>query len=91
MCVDLSYLNHYVRCEQYQSLTPAEAVADITASRAKFFTVLDAMKDYHQCQLDENSQLLTTFIMPYGRFKYLHAPYGISLIFEHQDNCMAEA
>jgi len=36
MCVDLSHLNR----ERYQSLTPAEAVADI----AKVFTVLDALK-----------------------------------------------
>ena len=47
-----------MRREQYQSLTPAEAVADIAASSAKVFTVLDAMKGYHQCPLDEDSQLL---------------------------------
>ena len=60
--------------------TPAEAVADIAASSAKVFTVLDAMKD----------QLLTTFITPYGRFKYLCALYGISSISEHYDRCMAK-
>ena len=91
MCADLSRLNRYVRRERYQSPTPAEAVADIAASSAKVFTVLDAMKGYHQCPLDENSQLLTTFITPYGRFKYLRAPYGISSISEHYDRRMAEA
>ena len=49
------------------------------------------MKGYHQCPLDEDSQLLTTFITPYGRFKYLHALYGISSISEHYDCRMAEA
>ena len=34
MCVDLSHLNRYVRRERYQSLTPAQAVADIAASDA---------------------------------------------------------
>jgi len=91
MCVDLSRLNRYVRRERYQSPTPAEAVADIAASSAQFFTVLDAIKGYHQCQLDEDSQLLTTFITPYGRFKYLRAPYGISSISEHYVRRMAEA
>ena len=91
MCVDLSRLNRYVRRERYQSLTPAEAVADIAASSAKVFTVLDAMKGYHHCPLDEDSQLLTTFITPHGRFKYLRAPYGISSISEHYDRRMAEA
>ena len=48
-------------------------------------------KGYHQCPLDEESQLLTTFITPFGRYKYLRAPYGISSISEHYDRCMAEA
>ena len=91
MCVDLSRLNRYVQRERYQSITPAQAVADIAASDAKYFTVLDAMKGYHQCALDSESQLLTTFITPFGRFKYLRAPYGISSISEHYDRRMAEA
>ena len=41
--------------------------------------------------LDEESQLLTTFITPFGRFEYLHAPYGISSISEYYDQRMAEA
>ena len=91
MCVDLSRLNRYVRRERYQSPTPAEAVADIAAEEAKYFTVLDAMKGYHQCPLDEESQVLTTFITPFGRFKYLRAPYGLSSIAEHYNRRMAEA
>ena len=71
LCVDLSHLNRYVR---YQSPTPAEAIADISACKAKFFTVLHAMKDYYQCPLDQESQRLTTFITPFGRFKYMRAP-----------------
>ena len=91
MCVDLSHLNRFVKRERYQSPSPAEAVADMAASNAKFFTVLDARKGYHQCPLDKESQLLTTFITPFGRYKYLRAPYGISSISEHYDRCMAEA
>ena len=91
MCVDLSHLNRYVRRERYQSPTPAEAIADIAATNAKYFTVLDAMKGYHQCPLDADSQLLTTFITPFGRYKYLRAPYGISSISEHYNRRMAEA
>ena len=91
MCVDLSHLNKYVKRERYQSATPAQAVADIAADSAKIFTKLDAMKGYHQCPLDEESQLLTTFITPFGRFKYLRAPYGISSISEHYNRRMDEA
>ncbi len=88
MCVDLSHLNKYVRQERYQSPTPAVAVADIAA---KIFTKIDARKGYHQCPLDEESQLLTTFITPFGHFKYLRAPYGISSISEHYNRRMDEA
>jgi len=91
MCVDLSRLNRYVRRERYHSPTPAEAVADIAAEEACIFTVLDAMKGYHQCPLAEDSQHLTTFITPFGRFKYLRAPYGLSSIAEHYNRRMAEA
>ena len=91
MCVDLSHLNRYVIRERYQSPTPGQAVADIAAIEAKIFTVLDALKGYHQCTLDQESQTLTTFITPFGRYKYLRAPYGISSISEHYNRRMTEA
>ena len=91
MCVDLSKLNKFVRRERYPSVTPAEAVADITQAKARFFTVFDALKGYHQVPLDEESQLLTTFITPCGRFKFLRAPYGICSISEHYNRRMDEA
>ena len=73
--------------EQFQSPTPAEAVNDIAA---KVFTVLDARKGYHQCMMDKQSQLLTTFLWPFGRFKYKWAPYGLSSIVEHYNRQMAD-
>ena len=55
MWVDLSNLNRFVVWERYQSLTPTQAVADITASDAKLFTVINALKGYHQCPLYQQS------------------------------------
>ena len=83
LCIDLSRLNRYVMHERYQSSSPAQVVADIAADKAKVFTKLDAMKGYHRCPLDEKSQNLTTFITPFGRLKFLRAPYRISSISEH--------
>jgi len=91
VCVDLPHLNRCVKRERYQSPTPAEAIADISACQAKYFTILDTMKGYHQCPLDQESQLLVTLITPFGRFKYKHAPCGISSISEHYDRRMYEA
>ena len=80
LCVDFTRLNKFIVREGYQSPTPLECVASITAEKAKMFSSFDALKGYHQCPLDPASQELTTFITPFGRFKYLRAPFGLSSI-----------
>ena len=77
--------------ERYQSPTPIEEVASIRSSEARWFTVFDALKGYHQCPLAEDSRPLTTFITPFGRFAFLRAPYGVTSISEHYNRRMDEA
>ena len=43
----------------------------------KFFTVVDALKGYHQVPLDEESTAMTTFSTPVGWFQYLRLPFGV--------------
>ena len=83
LCVDFKHLNKFEQRERYQSATPSEYVANIASAEAKVFTTFDTLKGYHQCPLDEESQLLTTFITPFGRWMYLRALYGVSTISEH--------
>ena len=91
LCVDFSKLNRYVKREFYSMYTPCDAIADICGKQSQFFTVFDALKGYYQCPLDEQSQLLTTFLTPFGRFKFLRAPFGICSISEHYNRRMDEA
>ena len=49
-----------------------------TLSKAKIFTVLDAKEGFYQVKLDDNSSHLTTFCTPFGRYRYLRMPFGIS-------------
>ena len=91
LCVDFSKLNKFVKRELYSSPTPSDAVADISQKHAKYFTVIDALKGYHQCLLDSQSQLLTTFMTPFGRYKFLRASFGICSISEHYNRRMDEA
>ena len=42
------------------------------------FTKLDANSGYWQVPLDEDSQLLTTFITPFGRYCCTRGPFGLS-------------
>ena len=78
LCVDFSKLNKYVKRKLYSS---SDAVADISNQHCAFFTVFDALKGYHQCPLDEESQLLTCFM----------TPFGISSISEHYNRRLDEA
>ena len=44
----------------------------------KFFTVIDALKGYHQVQLDGELAVLTTFITLFDRFQYRRLPFGVT-------------
>ncbi len=45
---------------------------------ARYFAKLDAVQGYLQIPLDEESSLLTTFLLPSGRYRYLRAPMGLN-------------
>ena len=77
ICVDLTGLNRYVKRLVYPTQTPKEAISKINSS-ARFFTTMDAKHGYWQISLEEESQKLTTFITPWGRYCFLRAPMGLS-------------
>ena len=76
MCVDLTMLNRGVQRELY----PLPRVSDMLSqlSTGQLFTKLDANSGFWQIILEEESQLLTTFLTPRGRFCYNRMPFGIS-------------
>ena len=77
ICVDLTKLNKYVKRPIHPGPSPQEVVSDIPP-RQKYFTTMDALKGYWQIPLAEESQPLTTFITPWGRYMFLRAPMGLS-------------
>ena len=60
VCVDFTILNHNIIRPRFDTATPFQAVRTIPPGM-KFFTIIDALKGYHQVQLDEESAALTTF------------------------------
>ena len=77
ICVDLQKLNKQIKRPIYATSTPKDAVTNIDP-KSFFFTAVDAKHGYWQIPLDEVSQDLTTFITPWGRYKFLRAPMGLS-------------
>ena len=76
VCIDPRDLNKAIKRPKYQMPT-LEGILP-TIAKAKIFTVLDAKDGFYQVKLDEASSRLTTFWTPFGRYRYIHMPFGIS-------------
>ena len=70
ICVDLKRLNTAIQREIYMLPT----IDDIlhTLADAQVFSKLDASSGYWQLRLHEDSSKLTTFITPFGRFRFIY-------------------
>ena len=73
ICVDLKQLNTAVR----HMLPSLEDIAPKLAE-SKVFSTVDAASGVWQIPIDEDSQLLTTFITLFGRYAFCRLPFGIS-------------
>ena len=76
ICVDYTRLNEDIQRERYHLLLAKEIFSKL--SGAKYFTTLDAASGFWQIPLDDSSSDLTTFITPFGRFKFTRLPFGLS-------------
>ena len=72
--VDLSTLNKYCKRETFASETPFHLARRIPKNTWK--TVTDAWNGYHSVPLRQSDRHLTTFITPFGRWRYTRAPQG---------------
>ena len=72
--VDLSPLNKFCKRESYYGESPFVLARRVPGNTWK--TVTDAWNGYHSVLLRESDRHLTTFITPYGRYRYTRAPQG---------------
>ncbi|KAK0137210.1 hypothetical protein N1851_026595 [Merluccius polli] len=58
---------------------PLPTLEDVTCklAGAKYFSILDARSGYWAIKLSEESSLLITFNMIFGRYRFLRLPFGI--------------
>ncbi|UYV61148.1 K02A2.6-like, partial [Cordylochernes scorpioides] len=76
ICVDLSILNKNILREIHPIPVVEHTLAQLKG--AKVFTKLDANSGFWQIPLSSESSALTTFITPFGRFRFKRLPFGIS-------------
>ena len=75
LCLDLHDLNRAI-CRGHHKMPTVEEVAHKFAN-LHYFTKLNACHGYWSIVLDEESSLLMTFNSPFGRYCFLHLPFGL--------------
>ena len=75
ICLDPKDLNKAIKRCHHRTPTLEEITHEL--SGAKHFSKLDAKNGYWSVELDEESQLLTTFNSPLGRFCFQRMPFGL--------------
>lgn len=76
ICVDLRQLNKSVIREKRQIPVLDDVIHKLAGSSV--FSKLDAASGFWQIPLSKDSQKLTTFITPVGRFWFKRLPFGIT-------------
>ena len=75
--VDYRKLNKFLKRETFQIPTFHELSSKL--SGAKIFSKLDASSGFFQIPLEESSRDLTTFITPFGRYRFKRLPMGVNI------------
>ena len=88
ICVDLKPLNQSVLREVHPLPKVDDTLAQLAG--AKWFSKLDANSGFWQIPLSPESRLLTTFIIPSGRYCFNKLPFGISSAPEHFQKRMSK-
>ena len=76
ICLDPKDLNKAIMQPNYPIPNLDNVLAKL--SKAKFFSVVDCKDGFWQVKLTESNSFLTTFWSPFGRFRWLRMPFGIS-------------
>ena len=77
ICIDPQPLNKALIRERYKLPTFEDILPEL--SQAKVFTKLDVKEAFWHVRLDHESSLLTTMITPYGRYRWMKLPFGLSV------------
>ena len=77
LVTDYTHLNKYVK-RPVHPFPCTTYILQAIPSTATCFTKLDAVHGYFQLALGPKSSLITTFLLPQWKFRYLRAPMGLN-------------
>ena len=77
ICIDQKPLNKALRRNHYPLPTIDDVIPDL--KQAKVFSTINAKDGFWHVEPDEESSKLTTFLTPFGKFRWLRLPFGISI------------
>ena len=79
LCLDPSQtLNKAVVIPKHTVPTLEEILPRLSAKKHKCFSIFDALDGFTQVPLDDKSSFYTTMQTPWGRYRWLRLPYGVS-------------
>ena len=76
ICIDPRDLNKVLQRSHYPLPTIEEVLPEL--GKAKVFSTFDVRNGFWHIPLDDDSSRLTTFNTPFGRFRWLRLPFGLS-------------
>ena len=76
ICIDPRPLNQVLKREMHQLPILDDLMPEL--ARGKIFSTVDLTAGYWHCILDHESSLLTTFVTPFGRYRWKRLPFGLS-------------
>ena len=89
LCIDPKPLNKALQRNNYPTPTIDDLLPNL--SKARIFSVADTKNGFWHIQLDDASSDLTTFGTPWGRYRWLRLPFGISPSSEEFQRRLEEA
>lgn len=76
ICLDPKPLNRCIKREHFLIPTQEDLFSRLSGKRV--FSVLDLSNGFWQMELDKKSSDLTTFMTPFGRFRWNRVPFGLN-------------
>ena len=76
LCLNPKHMNKDIRREHFQIPTFTEISTQLGGAR--LFTIIDQKDSYWQVELDKDSSLLCCFNTPFGRYRFVRMPFGIT-------------